>query len=66
MADVALGWSTGFEASVGRFAGRFPRVEARRRMASCVRGLLSETERKNGWTLAEAAGEPGPVGMQGC
>ncbi|GAA3969757.1 IS701 family transposase [Actinomadura viridis] len=64
MADVTLGWSAGFEAFVGRFAGRFPRVEARRRMASYVRGLLSETERKNGWTLAEAAGEPGPEGMQ--
>ncbi|WP_207944384.1 IS701 family transposase [Actinomadura rubrisoli] len=64
MMDVALGWSAGFEAFVGRFAGRFPRVEARRRMVSYVRGLLSETERKNGWTLAETAGEAGPEGMQ--
>ena len=29
-----------------------------------VGGLLSEAERKNGWTLAEAAGDAGPEGMQ--
>ena len=29
-----------------------------------VRGLLGEFERKNGWTLAEAAGDVGPEGMQ--
>lgn len=29
-----------------------------------VRGLLGEVERKNGWTLAEAAGDVGPERMQ--
>lgn len=57
-------WSAGFEAFVGRFAGRFPRVEPRRQMVAYLRGLLGEAERKNGWTLAEAAGEAGPQGMQ--
>jgi hypothetical protein len=33
-------------------------------MVSYLRGLLSETERKNGWTLAESAGDTGPQGMQ--
>jgi SRSO17 transposase len=33
-------------------------------MAAYVRGLLGEVEHKNGWTLAEAAGEGGPQGMQ--
>jgi SRSO17 transposase len=33
-------------------------------MRSYVRGLLSETERKNGWTLAEVTGEVGPERMQ--
>ncbi|EID80462.1 transposase [Rhodococcus opacus RKJ300 = JCM 13270] len=33
-------------------------------MAAYVRGLLGEVERKNGWTLAEAAGDTGPEGMQ--
>ena len=29
-----------------------------------IRGLLSVTERKNGWQLAELAGEATPDGMQ--
>ena len=33
-------------------------------MVSYLRGLLSETERKNGWTLAETVGDDGPQGMQ--
>ena len=61
---MVAGWSGGFAAFVGRFAGRFPRVESRRQAASYLRGLLSETERKNGWTLGEAAGDAGPEKMQ--
>jgi SRSO17 transposase len=61
---ISDGWSDAFEDFVSRFAGRFGRVEPRRRMVSYLRGLLSETERKNGWTLAEAAGDDGPQGMQ--
>jgi len=57
-------WSAGFEAFCGRFAARFPRVESRRQMRSYVRGLLGETERKNGWTLAEGSGDAGPERMQ--
>ncbi|MGS2641786.1 IS701 family transposase [Streptosporangium sp. LJ11] len=64
LAETVAGWSAGFTAFVGRFAGRFPRVEARRQMRSYVRGLLGESERKNGWTLAEAAGQAGPERMQ--
>jgi SRSO17 transposase len=60
----ADGWSGAFEDFVARFAGRFGRVEPRRQMVACLRGLLSEAERKNGWTLAEAAGQSGPQGMQ--
>lgn len=33
-------------------------------MGAYVRGLLGEVERKNGWTLAETAGDSGPEGMQ--
>jgi len=61
---MADGWSAGFTAFVGRFASRFPRVESRRRMALYLRGLLGEVERKDGWTLAEVAGDAGPEGMQ--
>jgi SRSO17 transposase len=64
MWDVVAEWSAGFAAFTGRFAGRFSRVESRRQMVVYLRGLLSETERKNGWTLAEAAGDGGPQGMQ--
>nr|BFE57528.1 hypothetical protein GCM10020063_020540 [Dactylosporangium thailandense] len=62
--EMAAGWSAGFVAFLGRFAGLFPRVESRRQMRIYVRGLLGEVERKNGWTLAEAAGDVGPERMQ--
>lgn len=62
--DITDGWSDAFDDFVGLFAGRFGRVEPRRRMVSYLRGLLGERERKNGWTLAEAAGDAGPQGMQ--
>jgi SRSO17 transposase len=45
-------------------AGRFPRVEPRLRARSYVRGLLAPLASKNGWTLAEAAGDTTPDGMQ--
>ena len=57
-------WGTGFDAFMGAFSSRFPRIEPRRRAASYVRGLLSELERKNGWTIAEGAGDKTPDGMQ--
>jgi SRSO17 transposase len=61
---MVTGWSARFTAFAGRFAERFSRVEPRRQMVSYLRGLLAEVERKNGWTLAEIAGEAGPQGMQ--
>ena len=64
LAETVVEWSTGFEAFCGRFAARFPRVESRRQMRSYLRGLLSEAEPKNGWTLAETVGDSGPERMQ--
>lgn len=49
---------------MGRIAGRFARVEARRRAGRLVLGLLSDLPRKNCWTIAEWAGEATPHGMQ--
>jgi hypothetical protein len=46
-----------------QFAGRFSRVETRRRAAGVCAGLLSPLERKNGWTLAEQAGDVSPNGL---
>lgn len=47
-----------------RIAGRFGRAEPRTRVREYVSGLVAGLERKNGWTLAEHAGEVGPDGMQ--
>src|SRR5687768_16957773 len=45
-------------------AGRFARVETRRRAGQFVRGLLAHLPRKNCWSIAEHAGDPDPHGMQ--
>ena len=47
-----------------RIAGRFWRSEPRARVQEDVSGLVAGLERKNGWTLAELAGEVSPDGMQ--
>ena len=49
---------------MGRIAGRFVRVEPRRRARAFVLGLLSDLPRKNCWTLAEQAGDVTPYGLQ--
>jgi SRSO17 transposase len=45
-------------------AGRFGRVEPRRRARAFVLGLLADLPRKNCWTIAEHAGDDTPGGMQ--
>ena len=45
-------------------APAFYRREPRLRAASYLLGLVSGLERKNGWTLAEFAGDGTPDGMQ--
>jgi transposase-like protein len=57
-------WQDAFENLIGRIAGRFARVEPRRRVKDFVLGLLSDLPRKNCWTIAEWAGEASPDGMQ--
>ncbi len=49
---------------MGKVAGRFARVEQRRRARAFVLGLLSDLPRKNCWTIAEHAGDASPAGMQ--
>ena len=58
------GWAAELEALCERVAPRFGRVEVRRRASGFLRGLLSGAERKNGWQLAEQAGDRTPDGMQ--
>jgi SRSO17 transposase len=57
-------WQDMFEILMGRIAGRFSRVEPRRRARGLVLGLLSDLPRKNCWTLAEHAGDATPDGLQ--
>jgi SRSO17 transposase len=61
--DLAL-WIAGLNDLFALLAGRFPRVEPRLRARAYVRGLLAPLASKNGWTLAEAAGDKTPDGMQ--
>lgn len=57
-------WSEQLESLHHRLARYFARVEPRRRVRSYLEGLLGGAERRNGWHLAEAAGERTPFGMQ--
>jgi SRSO17 transposase len=57
-------WEAAFVAFHARFAPHFFRQEARQRSARYLRALLGPLERKNGWQVAEAAGEAQPDGMQ--
>jgi SRSO17 transposase len=57
-------WQELFDEVMGRVAGRFARVDLRRRARAFVGGLLSDLPRKNCWTIAEHAGDPNPDGMQ--
>ncbi len=54
----------GLDELADRLAPRFVRAEAHRRAVAYLRGLLAPVERKNGWQLAEAAGDRTPDGVQ--
>ena len=62
--DDALDWACGLDALAERIAPRFSRSEPRRRAAAYLKGLLAPLERKNGWQLAEVAGDTTPDAMQ--
>ena len=64
MVGAVGGWMDELEVLHSRIARRFARSEPRRRALSYLRGLTGTLERKNGWQLAEAAGERTPDGMQ--
>jgi SRSO17 transposase len=63
-AEQVRGWAAEVEAVGERIAHRFARSEPRRRAVAYVRALLSDTERKNGWQVAEHLGEATPDGVQ--
>jgi SRSO17 transposase len=57
-------WAVGLDEVLERIGPRFARAEPRVRVGVYLRGLLSAAERKNGWTLAEQAGDATPDAMQ--
>lgn len=70
-------WTEGLDEVQQRIGSRFARAEQRHRVRRYLAGLLSpverkneaqewsaRTKRKNGWQLAEQAGEARPYGMQ--
>src|SRR3954451_4571022 len=63
-ASEAHRWADQLDDLCTRLAPRFSRTEPRRRARAYLQGLLSPLERKNGWHLAEAAGDASPDGVQ--
>src|SRR5256884_571055 len=57
-------WPEAFAELFALVAGEFAQAPSRRRARGYLLGLLSHSERKNGWTIAEFAGDAGPEGMQ--
>ena len=63
-ASEAHRWAAQLDDICTRIAPRFSRPEPRRRARAYLQGLLAPLERKNGWHLAEAAGDMTPDGVQ--
>jgi SRSO17 transposase len=64
LASEAHRWADQLEDLLARIAPCFGRIEPRRRARAYLQGLLAPLERKNGWHLAEAAGDASPDGVQ--
>ena len=62
--DGHAAWSESFNEMFAQVAGVFANAAVRRHGRAYLLGLLSHAERKNGWTLAEFAGDASPDGMQ--
>jgi SRSO17 transposase len=63
MEEIAV-WEERLETLLARMAPCFRNALGRQRLALYVRGLLGNVPRKNGWQLAEEAGEATPYAMQ--
>lgn len=62
--EQAQQWNASFEELIETIRPRFSRIEAQERAKDYLQGLLSPIERKNGWQLAEEAGDCNPYGIQ--
>ncbi len=63
-AEMVEEWGGELRVVSTRLSRYFVRSEPRQRVVTYIRGLLSAVPRKNGWQLAEQAGEGRPDGMQ--
>jgi SRSO17 transposase len=59
-----VAWAESFNEMFALIAGEFVQAPSRKRARGYLLGLLSQSERKNGWTIAEFAGDASPDGMQ--
>jgi SRSO17 transposase len=57
-------WREGLDALMEQISGRFARYEAARNAGALLLGLLSATETKNCWTMAELSGHGTPDKLQ--
>jgi len=62
--EAHAAWSESFNELFAQVAGAFGNAAVRRHGRAYLLGLLSHAERKNGWTLAEFAGDVSPDGLQ--
>ena len=62
--ETVEGWARELKVLGSRIGRRFERSEPRERAIAYLKGLMSDVHRKNGWQLAEQAGEATPDGMQ--
>jgi SRSO17 transposase len=62
--ETVEAWADELKVLKSRIGKRFERAEPRQRALAYLRGLMSEVPHKNGWQLAENAGEATPDGMQ--
>lgn len=64
MIELAQAWGQALEGLHQQIGRHFRRPEPRCRALRYLQALLSPCQRKNGWHIAETAGDPTPDGMQ--
>lgn len=57
-------WLAEFDSGFAAIAGRFARVETRRRARAFLLGPLSDVDTRSCWQLAEQPGDASPHAMQ--
>jgi SRSO17 transposase len=62
--ERVVGWDDEFQEFFLGFSHHFGRVETRWQARKYLRALMAPLERRNGWTLAEQAGDATPDSMQ--